>query len=250
MLSKFLILLKNPKTEYKKILPYLKSRVFFYKKKFYEFLKIDKLSKPYPGHQKILKYLDFEDGFFIECGANDGYFQDPTYYLEKFKNWRGILVEPLPKVFKNCLKNRKRSKVYNYALVSPDFSKKIITLCDCNAMTVVKGSFEGYENWIKSGEIAQNIISQEIEVSAKTLQSLIDEYFNRYGKRKIDLLVADVEGYELEVLKGLDFNKNTPEYLLIEMQTEERKIEIEKYISRFGYNLIEEVGNRDFLYKK
>ena len=64
----------------------------------------DFLSKPYgvekmEYHNNLLKYIDFNSGFFIELGGYDGFFHSPTYYLEKFKNWQGILVEPHPIFF-------------------------------------------------------------------------------------------------------------------------------------------------------
>ena len=43
--------------------------------------------------RKLEKYLNYRDGYFIECGANDGYSQSNTYFLEKKLNWRGLLVE-------------------------------------------------------------------------------------------------------------------------------------------------------------
>lgn len=249
MFSRIARLLKNPKEEYPKVIPYLNSRIFFYQKKICEFFGVEKFSQPYPGHLRLLRHVDFKNGFFVECGANDGYCYDPTYYLEKFKGWTGILVEPLPKVFNRCLVNRKKSVIYNYALVSPEYAGKTVTICDCNAMSVIKGSFDGYEEWIKSGEEAQNMKSEELDVPARTIQSLIDDNFSQYGRRDIDLAVFDVEGYELEVIKGLDFNKNKPAYLLIEIHTDERKKEIEDYIGQFGYALLEEIENRDFIYK-
>ena len=53
---------------------------------------------------KLEKYLNFSNGFFIELGAHDGITQSNTYYYEKNKNWRGVLIEPTPKLFKMCKK--------------------------------------------------------------------------------------------------------------------------------------------------
>ena len=44
---------------------------------------------------KLEKYLNYNNGFFIELGANDGISQSNTYYFEKNKNWNGVLIEPI-----------------------------------------------------------------------------------------------------------------------------------------------------------
>ena len=68
---------------------------------FYYELKIK--NKKYYGQnkmdKKLLKYLNYNNGFFIELGANDGLRQSNTYYLEKNLGWRGILIEPEKKNF-------------------------------------------------------------------------------------------------------------------------------------------------------
>lgn len=54
------------------------------------------------------------------------------------------------------------------------------------------------------------------EVPAQTLQGLLANI----GSPSIDLFFLDVEGYELEVLKGFDFSPK-PRILIIETRTEE-----------------------------
>ena len=49
--------------------------------------------------KKMLDYINFSNGFFIECGANDGVNQSNTWYFEKYLNWHGILIEPLKNKF-------------------------------------------------------------------------------------------------------------------------------------------------------
>ena len=38
--------------------------------------------------QQIEKFLNFQNGFFVELGAHDGVTQSNTFYFEKNKNWR------------------------------------------------------------------------------------------------------------------------------------------------------------------
>jgi hypothetical protein len=37
--------------------------------------------------KKIETYVDFDNGYFVELGANDGISQSNTYYFEKNRGW-------------------------------------------------------------------------------------------------------------------------------------------------------------------
>ena len=53
-----------------------------------------------------------------------------------------------------------------------------------------------------------------IEVNASTLDKIINENLKN---KEIDFLSIDTEGYELEILKGLNIDINRPKYMLIEI---------------------------------
>ncbi len=245
--SRLKFLVFNPKEGSKKIIPYLASKVFRIKRGIFEFFGNEKYSKPYNGIDELLKFIDKRDGFFVECGGNDGYFQDPTYFLERFREWNGIIVEPLP-IAKLCTINRKNSVVYNCALVPFGFKEKEVSFIDCNAMSVVKGGTENYEEWVKAGEAAHQMKAKEIKVQARFLEDVIDDYFRFHTERNIDLLVLDVEGYEAEVLKGLDMKKYNPNFILVEAHTDKRRSEIESVLG-VGYELISKISHADYLYR-
>ena len=87
--------------------------------------------------QKIEKYLDFDNGFYIELGANNGIEQSNTFYYEVYRNWSGILIEPILHKYLDCKKNRSsKNKFYNNACVSFDFSENYVKLLYSNLMTV------------------------------------------------------------------------------------------------------------------
>jgi len=44
-------------------------------------------------------FIDFNNGYFVELGANDGVNQSNTLYFEHFRGWRGVLIEPCPPNF-------------------------------------------------------------------------------------------------------------------------------------------------------
>ena len=58
-------------------------------------------------------------GFFVEAGAFDGYTQSNTYFLERARGWRGLLIEPVPALAREARRERRRSTVVNCALGLP-----------------------------------------------------------------------------------------------------------------------------------
>lgn len=232
----------------KKTINYAKAWLNIFKRKIFESFGNEHFSKPYGDHSKLLSHINKKNGTFIVGGGNDGFFQDPTYYLERFKNWNGFIVEPT-RIKKYCRVNRTKSKIYNVALVSNDFNDKKISIIDCGAMTIVKNSSYSQKDWIRLGEEAQKIKSREILVTARTLDSLIDDYFSNSNKREIDLMTLDIEGYELEALKGLNIDKNQPDFILIEIHDLNIKTLIDNYLEKY-YDLIDILDSRDYLYKR
>ena len=163
--------------------------------------------------RKIEKYLP-RNGVFIEAGANDGLNQSNTLFLARKHGWSGILIEPVPRLYSRCIKNRKESQCVNAALVSPQDSGKVIGLIDVDLMTQVKSSnsFEANEVNLRAAEAIQGIKRREISAIGRTLSEIIHESSFHH----IDLLSLDVEGFELEVLRGLTNQAHFPNWILIE----------------------------------
>lgn len=197
--------------------------------------------------KNLLKYVNYYDGVFIEAGANNGITQSYTYFLEKNRNWKGILIEPSIISFEECICNRsKKNYYYNCALVSNDDVFKITGDFDSGSLMSSIGG-----NRLKN--------SNNVSVNARTITSILNE-INLNGK--IDLFSLDVEGYELEVLKGLDFNKYSPNYLVIEVYNK-IKDELFQLLMDNNYELISNLTgynkkeypkwdgtHNDFLFKK
>ncbi len=198
--------------------------------------------------RKLEKYLNFDRGFFIEAGANDGYSQSNTYFLEKKRKWRGILIEGIPELFEKAKKQRVNSDVYNCALVSSEFLDSTVTMHYAHLMSVVEGSLkteEEKDKHIKAGIDVQNLErSYSVIVPARTLESILDEYSNLPA---IDFFSLDVEGYELDVLKGTNLEKYRPKYILVEARFFE---EVNSFLESHNYEMIEKLSHHDFLYRR
>jgi FkbM family methyltransferase len=167
-----------------------------------------------------------QNGFFIELGANNGLMQSNTAFLEKNRNWTGILIEPNIKNYELCKINRPSSICYNYACVSDDFKENFI-YGDFDLSSNDQLSLMSSVNGLRLNN------NNLVKVSVSTLTNILDKQIIP----KIDLLSLDVEGYELNVLKGLNFNKYKPLYLLIEIYY----VDFEKicnYLNKNNYELI------------
>ena len=172
---------------------------------------------------KLLPYLNFRNGLFVEVGANDGISQSNTLFFEKCMGWRGLLIEAIPSLFTKCQQNRPKCNVINCALVGSDYPDKTVEMRYCNLMSLVKGGLKNEEDeqrHIQRGK--QFLVKGEetyiVKVPAKTLSDLLCEQHIDH----VDFLSLDVEGYEPEVLKGIDFGRHRIEFMLIEVRDREK----------------------------
>jgi FkbM family methyltransferase len=195
---------------------------------------------------KLAKYLDFRNGFFVEAGSNDGFNQSNTYYLENSMGWRGLLIEGIPELSKICRMVRARSLVCNAALVADEKATPEVTMRFANLMSLVKGSMANQEiadEHIRKGvEIQELAETYEVKVRGRTLTSLCVDLI---PDQTIDFLSLDVEGYELEVLKGLDLEKVAPKFVLVETYA------LDAVVDLIGsrYDLVEKLTIHDYLFK-
>jgi FkbM family methyltransferase len=175
-------------------------------------------------HVLIRKYFSFlRNGFFVEAGANDGLSQSNTALLEKQFEWKGLLIEPSPGLIDTCRSNRPNSIVEHSALVSFDYK-----------LTTVRGDFRS--GHLMSSIDGKRLKSRErdlIEVPAAPLSNVLE----KHNIRKIDFVSLDTEGYELQVLEGIDFSRHSPNWILIEIYSHDFK-RIVNLLHQHNYTLI------------
>ena len=77
---------------------------------------------------------------------------------------------------------------------------------------------------------------------ATTLNNLL---LKSKAPQKIDFLSLDVEGAEIEVLKGIDHNTYRFKFMLIECRDIDK---LENYLELLEYELIEKLTEQDYLF--
>ncbi len=163
----------------------------------------------------ILK--DKKKGIYVDIGCHHPFINNNTYLLYK-SGWTGINIDL----------DFSSIDMFNY-FRPKDYNKQ-------KAISKTKGLTDFYffhnrapKNTIskKSGKGAKMI--KKIETN--TLDNIITE--SKLKIKKIDLLSIDVEGNELNVLKGFNFNKYKPTVIVLEF--------IDPFIKEFYHHKIENI---------
>jgi hypothetical protein len=228
----------------KKFIPSL--LISFYRKHIKKFHGNEFLDK------KMLKFINYKNGFYIEMGAHDGIINSNTYYFEKNLNWRGVLIEP-SHFYENLKKNRSCKNIFHKTLCVPfNFDKKI-SFIDMGPYSKVSELVEkDYYNWHESkSKAVEHIYNKQIIESPRT-DNLNNLLKSSNAPKLIDFFSLDVEGSELNVLKGVDFNQYNFQYLLIEITDIDKGKYIKKiknFLKEKSYKLHSNLTSYDYLFK-
>lgn len=160
------------------------------------------------------------NGFFVEAGAYDGVGLSNSKKLEEI-GWSGLCVEPVPAEFNNLIKNRKcfceQYALYHTSDLELEFTISSLT----SLLSGLNISYPG----------------KKIIVKTKTLTDLLDKV---KAPKRIQFLSLDVEGGEIDALKGIDFNKYTFDYINIEHNARPDRAVIKSILQNNGYQYMYE----------
>lgn len=199
---------------------------------------------PVPRPQPIdfvLEYFDYkQSGVYIDVGAYDGITWSNSVALDELLNWKGICIEPNPTVFEKLKSLRPNAQCINAGCYSYVAQKKFWKITGRAEM--LSGFKDNYDSQhierINRETKACNGTIEEIEIPIITLQNLIVEN----DIKQVDYLSVDVEGAELEVLKGLGIY--TPH--LISVEDNGYTAEPHNYLLDIGYRFLKKVAGDCF----
>lgn len=196
--------------------------------------------------QQLEKYLNFHKGFFIELGAFDGVTQSNTFFYEKNKGWKGILIEPSKDIYQKCKNNRSPINLfYNCACVSFNYKKKDIEL-QFSGLKTYSPKYLGkkkIKEYISQPELQWGAKSFPYKVKARTLNSILD---CSKAPNKIDFLSIDTEGAEFEVIGGINFKKYKFRYILVETSN---LTKLKKFLASKNYQYVKKFNEDDYLFQ-
>jgi FkbM family methyltransferase len=140
-------------------------------------------------------------GYFVEVGANDPQFESQTWHLEQ-RGWTGTLVEPQPDLAER-LRRERRARVFAVACSSPENAGRTLPFHVAGALSSLN------RDRMAPGAKPRGTI----DVPIMTLDQILEQ---AEAPSPIDFLSIDVEGHELEVLRGLTLTRWRPRLILLE----------------------------------
>lgn len=163
-------------------------------------------------------FLNVRRGVSIECGAFDGITESSTYFFEREMGWTSINIEAYPPVFDRLCHNRPDAFNLSLALSdSPGSASFKHAIHPAHGANFGNGSISHQHEHMQD-LLRQNCTFVDYTVSVNTYKNVIDEIMNfpHMQGRSIDLMVLDVEGNEISVIKGMSGAKALPRIFCIE----------------------------------
>lgn len=199
---------------------------------------------------RLIREIDTAPGYYIEIGANDGVAQSNTLLLEVLYGWNGLLIEPAENTFAKLRRNRsvKRNFLLRAACVSFEHRGKTVELIFSNLMSVVTGLDSDVPNPRAHALAGERFLPPGTAIESEFVDCMpLNKALRLAGAPSaIGLLSLDVEGTELEVLRGIDFHKYRFGSILVESREVGR---IEEFLRERGYELTTTLSHHDFLFR-
>lgn len=189
---------------------------------------------------------------FVQVGANDGRSGDPLRDEIRFRDWRGVMVEPVPHVFEALRSNyagNPRVALEMSAISKRDGSRPLYHLAPAGGE---RGSLpEWYD---ELGTFHREVIEKHrraipdfdsrlrvLEVECVTFEALC----RKHGLERVDLIQIDTEGHDFEILKLVDLPRLKPRLLMYEhlhLDDATRRA-CSGHLARHGYEQLADAAN-------
>lgn len=177
-------------------------------------------------------YFGDRQGLYIEVGGNHPFGMSNTYLLYRL-GWRGVVVEPIHRLYAKHKRFRPRDIQVNAAagdstgkLTFYEVIPSCLSTCDPGEAKSMfsKGSA---------------LLLREYSVPLVTVAELYRTYL---APHSISLLSIDTEGQDVAVLRGIDWGVMRPEIVICEANDLVRESEIRQLLAGHGYECLRVLG--------
>ncbi|MBR7159224.1 MAG: FkbM family methyltransferase [Alphaproteobacteria bacterium] len=151
-----------------------------------------------------------ENPTYLDIGGNNPFSSSNSYFLHR-QGYKGVVIEPNPKLAEAFLKARPTDTVLNIGIHFTDEDIDSLPFYILNyhgSSSFDKASVEEYM------QLQKDAFIEKVEnIKIKNINKIIEEYFANKAPTFISL---DVEGIDLAIIKSFDFTKYKPAFWCIE----------------------------------
>jgi FkbM family methyltransferase len=174
-------------------------------------------------------FVDFilqkKGGTFVEFGGYDGITYSNSHYLEREKEWRGVLAEPTPSLQELIAKRRPMAILEKRCVYAR--TGTIVEFCETGATEL--STIKGFEQNDHMGRLRRPVRVHNVETIS--LDDLITTHF---PGRDVDYVSIDTEGSEWEILQNYRFT-GRPSIFTIEHNFLPKRDLVSNLMQKNGY---------------
>ena len=166
------------------------------KKKYYSFSGVDIVIENIFRNKK--------NGIYIDVGCQHPIKNNNTYLLNK-KGWKGINIDLDKDNIDLFNLSRPYDENVNIAISNKTGETDLFFYHKKSPINTIDKKISEYQD---------AKVTQIKKIKTDTLNNIISA--SKYNNSKFNFLSIDVEGHELQVLQGLDFNRYSPDVIVVE----------------------------------
>jgi FkbM family methyltransferase len=188
-------------------------------------------------------FKDKKKGFYVDVGCFHPIRLSNTMFLHS-KGWKGMNIDLSKKSIDLFKIARPKDTNLNFGVGSKN--ETLDYFYNKKAFANNTFNIDFAKNFLKKNEIKKDIIE------VKTLKLIMENYST---EKKIDLLDIDAEGFDLDVLKGMDFERYVIDLIMIEVhhyddKTKKIADEILNLLTKKNFKLVFGIYPGNCIFKK
>lgn len=176
-----------------------------------------------------------ETGTCLEIGALDGIRDSVTLHFEE-RGWDCLLIEANPELAAQA-RSLRRGRVFACAAGATFGTTELVVARGADYLSTTKPTERHISRILQDGAMIERI---------KVPMIPVDEALQETGVSRLDFASIDVEGAELDVLRGFDLDRWKPRVLLIE----DNDPAVRPYLRAHGYQCFLHAGWNDWYARK
>lgn len=187
-----------------------------------EYLMYSQFGQDYYVYSRHFSKLKRE-GIYLDVATNDPVSISNTFFMDRCLQWKGVCVEANPAYFEKI--HRLRSCHIVPTCVGRKDGEVVEVGLQGGAGGILGKTFKHTDKWAREHVRVPTLVER-----CTTVQQVLD----RGNVGTVDYLSLDVEGHELEVLKGVDWSRTRINVMTIEV-THKSLGEVEGFLEEMGY---------------